>query len=355
MAQGQENNNDSLWVIVAIFVVVLLIGYFFGNNMKSAYLFVQMLWVKGYIFLFSLTPLDIPKTLINSFDAIDIYRPKEWSLNDLKNLAEDMKLYNFPPLALIFGLYAYKVWKKNPANSYKRIHTRQTLCKSEVRKWPWIAPILSLNLVKESIDKGPWAMAKNPLDFCRKYKLLNGTQLDNKKARKLFASQLGTLWQGPKKLKIHEKALFACFIAQACRDKDGAKEGLKVLALSISEGKPDFSWVDGLIKKHYDNPIVQNAISKNAYTTTVMSSVLKAARANGVLPPSHFLWLKPINRSLWFALNCVGRRTPFCEVAGIHAHKLAEDIAGHPLERPYVENAVQALERALSEVKFEAE
>lgn len=356
MAQGQEGSgNESVWIIIAIFVVVILISHFFGNNLKAFYLMIQLGWIQFYQFIFSHTPIGVPKAIQDSYEAIDIYRPKEWSLIDIKALAEQMKIYTFPPLALILFLYGYKVWKKNPTNSLKRVHTRQTLCQSEVRQWPWIAPILSLDLVHEPINKGPWSMAKTPLDFCRKYKLLNGTQLDGKKAKKLFAAQLGTLWQGPKKLKIHEKALFACFIAQACRDKDGARQGLQTLALSIAEGKPDFTWVEGLIKKHYDNPIVQKSISKNAYTTTVMSSVLQAARANGVLPPSHFLWLKPINRALWYALNGVGRRTPFCEVAGIHGHKLAEDVAGHAIERPYVENAVQALEKALSEIKFDPE
>lgn len=355
MAQNNQgdSSNDAIIVFGAVFIGVIVLFNVFGDNLKAVYLTIQSGWVHAYAFILSYLPFGVPDAITKTQEVIEIYRPKELSGNDMKGIAQVMKLYSFIPLALIFGIYAYRIWRKNPLNSFKRVHSRQSLCNSEVKLWPWISPILTLDLVKEPIDTGKWAMGKTPVDFCKKYKLLNGIELDKKRARKLFAAQLGGLWEGPKKLKPYEKALFAAFIAQACKDKNSATEGLKQLALSISSGKPDYSWVNGLLDKHMNNPIVTDLISKSAYKTTVISFALEAARKNGVLPPAYFVWLRPVNRALWYSLNGVGRRTPFCEVAGIHGHRLAEKVAGKPLRRPYIENSVQALEKALAETKFE--
>lgn len=353
MAQNQGENPDQIWVFVGLIIVVLLITHFFGNNIKAFYLLIQHGWILLYKYIFMVLPLDFPKSLAKIEELMDIYTASEFTKTDLSKMAKVLRPYEMIPLGTIFALYAYSVAKKNPGNSFKRVFSRQSLCKSEVREWPWIAPILSLDLAKESIDTGRWAMCKTPFDFCKKYNLLDGFELNRQKARKLFASQLGNLWEGPEKLKIHEKALYACFCAQACRNKDGAVSGLKTLALSIAEGKPDYSWVDGLIKEHENDPRVVDITLKHAYVVTVLTATLEEGRTNGVLPPAYFLWLRPLNRALWYSLNGVGRRVAFTEIAGIHSHRLAEKIAGHPIERPYVDKAVQALEKALTEVKMD--
>ncbi len=56
------------------------------------------------------------------------------------------------------------------------------------------------------------------------------------------------------------------------------------------------------------------------------SNGVNAARGtrDGVQASADFLWLKPIDRRLWYMLNTVGRQTPFAEVAGPYAHWLAE-------------------------------
>ena len=65
-----------------------------------------------------------------------------------------------------------------------------------------------------------------------------------------------------------------------------------------------------------------------------------------------FLWLKPVDRRLWYTLNSVGRQTPFAEVAGIFAHWIAEKEAGRKLLVPMVDEATKALEIVLTEVVY---
>lgn len=347
--QQNDSSNDALYVGGFILLLYVILLAFFGETLTAWHLKTREGWAAVADWLLPGKKYETLRTVI------DMYAPREWLERKgmLAQLSKDLRLVMFVPLATLFGFYAFRVWSKNPAKGLRRKHDRVSLIRSEVRVWPWIAPVVKLDLVKESIDEGKWAMARMPVDFAKKYRLLDGREINKLRTEKLFASQLGKLWEGPDRMPRHARALFACFIAQACRDKDGARDGLRALALSTAEGKPDYGFADVLIKKHINDERLQPIFEKHAYVITVMSAALELARKNGVLPPAYFLWLRPLNRSMWYALNNVGRRTPFPEIAGVHAHYLAEKVAGHRIERPYVVEAVKALERALREYKFD--
>src|SRR5207237_4772929 len=119
-----------------------------------------------------------------------------------------------------------------------------------------------------------------------------------------------------------------------------------------SLGKLNFNGVDQLLKKHEHSKQVQTIVRSHAYISTVMASLLLAARDDGVQASSDFLWLKPMDRRLWYTLNTVGRQTPFAEIAGIFAHWIAEKEAGIKLQVPMVEEATNAMEVALKEVIY---
>ena len=204
-----------------------------------------------------------------------------------------------------------------------------------------ITPVVHLDLIKTDIDTGPWAMAMNPMQFCKRYKLLDEVRVERHegmtrkdwdridvvlrrgKANKIFVMQLGGLWKSVNQLSPHAKALFAVFAARIAADSKGAAEVLSKIAIS-SSGKLNFSGTDALLKKHINHKIVQKIIQNHAYELTVMASMLEAARQDGVQASADFLWLKPLDRRLWYTLNTVGRQTPFAEVAGVYAHWLAE-------------------------------
>lgn len=345
----KDSSNDAIYVMAFFLAIYIIITIFFDEQIATVHLWIRGLWADLAAAILPFDKFDKIKL------AIDTYAPREWLQNGnaLKQLSRDLVWVMWPPLAGIFGYYAYRVWRRNPGMGLRRVHDRKSLIKSEVRLWPWIAPVVDLELTEESIETGKWAMALPPVDFCRKYRLLEGREVNKLRAEKLFASQLGKLWEGPEKLTGHVRALYACFLAQACQDKDGARDGLRVLALSMTKGEGDYSFVDALIKKHQSNEAVQEIFERHAYVVTVMSGMLEKARRSGVMPPAFFIWLRPRNRALWYALNNVGRRTAFCECAGVQAHFLAEKVAGHRIERPYIGQAVKALERALREYKFE--
>ena len=212
-------------------------------------------------------------------------------------------------------------------------------------------------------------MAMTPMQFCKRNHLLEeyrrGPQegmtrkewdrievkLKRGQANKIFATQLGPLWGGTAKLPPHIKVLFAIFAARLNNDTDSAAKMFKQLAAS-STTKLDFTGTEELLKKHENSKLVQKQIKPHAYVMTVMASMLEGARQDGVQASADFLWLKPIDRRLWYILNTVGRQTPSVEVAGIFAHWIAEKEADRKLLIPMVEEATNALELALKDIIY---
>ena len=105
-----------------------------------------------------------------------------------------------------------------------------------------------------------------------------------------------------------------------------------------------------LLFKHVRSKRVGRAVSPHAYLYTVMASMLTLARRDGVLSVSEFLWLKPLDRQLWYVLNNVGRQTAFVEVSAPMAHWMVEKRLRRPLKVPMVEQAVEALDEALANI-----
>ena len=81
---------------------------------------------------------------------------------------------------------------------------------------------------------------------------------------------------------------------------------------------------------------------------TALLALYEAARTKGVLPTAEFIWLRPVNRQLWYLLNNLGRRTAWPETAGLWAHYMTEtaiarvDPSSRGIEDPQVEEAVSA-------------
>jgi intracellular multiplication protein IcmP len=251
---------------------------------------------------------------------------------------------------------------------FKRKHSMKSLAQSEKHNWPQIQPVLGLDLVAMDIDSGPWAMAMTPIQFCKKFKLVNivllpaedslskepkfTVSLIPERADRVFAGQLGRSFQGIERMPEHRRVLFAIFIARGCRDTAAARALVSQLARSAAKGKLDCSGADVLLKKHLSNKDVQKICQRHAYELTLMASALVFARADGVLATADFLWLKPMDRRLWYTLNDVGRQTPNTEAAGVYAHWITEKTLQRPLSIPMVQQATKALQQALKEMLY---
>lgn len=86
----------------------------------------------------------------------------------------------------------------------------------------------------------------------------------------------------------------------------------------------------------------------HAYLNTLMIALLERARTRGILATADFIWLRPIDRVLFYTLNNVGRNNPknatgYAEGGGPMAHFMVEDTRGCATPNPEIGEAVIGL------------
>ncbi|MDF3055212.1 MAG: icmP [Gammaproteobacteria bacterium] len=370
----QDSGLGFLWVIFLSIAAVLLIWHF-GRVYITQFVFQLKLYeIRGLLYVFDywnhwMNQWHIPLLMVDTNNL------QAWGTKVITNsiardydtmtrIAEDVGRFVRYPLALLIAALAAYVASKNIGAKFTHVFNMKTIKMLEKDNWPQITPVLKNDLVKEDIDKGPWAMAMTPIQFCKKYNLLKEKMGKDGKpaqevipgaARQVFVMQLGPLWTDPNTLPMHAKALFGAFAACGNEDRASAFKLLHQIDISAGTGKLNFEGAEKLFAKHMNSKLVLRVLKKHAYVLTVFASMFNLARTDGVFAASEFLWLKPIDRKLWYMLNNVGRRTAFAEVAGPYAHWLAEKKWGAPLRSPMLDEAVKALAIAVSEVLYEPE
>ena len=305
--------------------------------------------------------------LSNQIYLMQTLDPASVTWEQLLDLTRGVGNYMRYPVIIILVLLAGFLYKSNIILKFRRSHDMRTLRAQEQYNWPSIMPVVKQDLVSIDINTGPWAMALTPMEFARKYELLrkDDVLLDNPvpgqemtagirrgDAKRVFTLQLGPSWDGFDRCPPYARALAAVFMARMNRDRGAAIQILEMLDKGYARGKPDFNIANTVLKKYQHTEMVQEILSKHAYVLTVMASLIQASRQDGVVPSAEFLWLKVVDRRLWYMLNCIGRQTPFAEVAGPFAHWRAEDAMRRRSLVPMIDEAIKALEIAVKEVKL---
>ena len=363
---GADQSSNFFWLIALLFGVGLVIWW-----VGRQYVVIPFFWVRSFeldlIRWFSIYSGPIAHFLhlsVPSIREIDqlqhfmkVADPSKMDWKNFSMVNVSIGAWTKFPIGIIFLLLAaFLAWRGT--GQFQHIYSMKSLRQIGQAVWPEITPVISLDLVKENIDKGPWAMAQLPLDFCRQHELLSVKTVAGKKiwalkqkpAYRLFTLQLGPMWKGLDVLPIHIKALVFIFLARATGQRPAANALLRQIAASAATGKLDFTGVSEQIKTFQNHRIVKWVEKRHAYMATFMATLLEIARSDGVLASAEFLWLKPVDRRLWFVLNSVGRRTSVVEVAGVFAHWKAEKKLGRMLKTPIVKGAVDALEEALQNI-----
>jgi len=283
--------------------------------------------------------------------------------SDLMNLSTVVGNYiRYPLVFLILGGAAL-LYFAGPARRFRHTFSTNMLRNFEKEIWPQVTPVVGLDLVNKALDDPPWAFALSPMRFCKKYDLLDieekkggyNATLRRGAAYRILSLQLGPKWSGVESLPIHIKALFTIFAARIANDKKNAEALSDMISASAIGPNLDFSGVDVLLRKHAGSKKVARVIALHGYVTTVLASMLVGAREIGVMASSEFIWLKPIDRRMWYMLNSVGRPTAVSEICGAFSHWLAEKRLGLPLMVPMIDQAVRGLEIALSEMIYKPE
>lgn len=359
--QGSDNGMAPVWIMVLLFITGFLVW-------KTGHQYIVMFVFQINILQAKLVNLFIHnEQLANLIYLMQTVDPNavDWDqLVDTTRAVGDFMRY---PIVLLLVVMAIMLYQSNIKLKYRKAHDMKSLRAQEQFNWPAIMPVVKEDLVEQDVNQGPWAMALTPMEFARKYNLLkkDDVLLDSPMpgmemtagirrgdAKRVFTLQLGPYWDGFEHCSPQAYALAGVFMARLNRDRDAANNILSVLDRTFVEGKPNFTVARAVVEKYKNTELVQEIVAKHAYTLTVLASLLEKARDDGVVPSSEFLWLKPIDRRLWYMLNCVGRQTPYSEVAGPFAHWRAEKEMGRRSLVPMIDEAIKALEIAVKEVKL---
>ncbi len=361
--QQPDNSLGPLWIMLTLCIVGGIIWYFL-------HAYIMLVFLKFKVLEMSVIGLFTSKLdLVNRYAST--VAPVSVTFVQAQYIASSVGKYIAIPCIVILLLLAIMIYKSASATGYRRSYNMKDLATAQQDIWPQIKPVTTLDLINVDIRKGPWAMSLTPMDFAKQKQLIIEEEvmpledellrhkrivarLDKGKAMALFTLQLGRLWRGCEALPPYLQALFGVFAAKAHGDRDLAYAVLAELSNNFDPVKNTTHCEHplALCRKYLNKKSVNMVIESHAYELTVMASMLELARYDGVLSSSDFLWLKPVDRKAWFVLNCIGRRTPVCESAGVFAHWLAEKELGRKSVLPMVETATLALESALTEITY---
>ena len=361
--QGGDHSLAALWIMVLLFIVLAIIW---------AYL-------KSYI-IDGVFQLKIFEIYLVSFFTPKLDKYARWMANPpfdvvlgfhhilyFSGVVGDYLRY---PFCGLLGLAGIWLCAGASALRFRTVYNMKKLIHSEKAIWPQIMPVADLDLVKQPLDEGPWAMTPIPMQFARQHKLLKierkalteGMLSRQSKptatvikgaAHRVFSLQMGSPWRGDlNQLNPHTLALFAIFAAKSEGNDKAARKLLTQISMSTANGKLDFNGVKQLAAKYSHAKPVQKVMSQHAYVLGLMASMLELARTDGVLAVADFLWLKPVDRPLWYMLVMVGRPTAVPEISGAFGHWLAEKELAQRLIVPQVDEAVTALDLAIKEVIY---
>lgn len=362
--QGQGSGDSGLapvWITLLLMITAYFI-WMLGHTYIVAFVFKLNLWQgKAVLWFFDDPALRSDVRVMETIDPAAV----TWS--QFMDITDDIGSYIRYPVIVVLAIAAVYMYFSNIKLRFRKTHDMKSLRQQEQYNWLSIMPVVKEDLVEADIAIGPWAMALSPMEFAKKYQLLRKDDvlmddpmpgmdktagIRKADAKRVFTLQLGPYFEGFERVKPHVQALAAVFMARVNRDRKSADQIIEVLNKTWSTGKPDYSLVRPVLQKYFRTEIVQETLQKHAYLLTAMASLLEVARQDGVVPTSDFLWLKPTDRRLWYMLNCVGRQTPFSEVAGPFAHWKAEKALGRRSLVPMIDEAIKALELAVKEVKL---
>jgi len=196
--------------------------------------------------------------------------------------------------------------------------------------------------------------ARTPMEWMRD----NGIKfeegmLDRDAAEKVFAEQLGKPWQGVKRADLPVQTFLVLAMMHATRNKAAmsSREAVSIAWAAGNDGTPKMKEiVEEALKDEKLVGRIDKVASKHAFAHTVVVAVLDLARKKGgVFPAADFVWVRKVDRHLWYAINNVGRRRFHTEGAAVISHFFAERVVGSPLPEPNMDEAINGLEDYMAE------
>lgn len=284
----------------------------------------------------------------------------DWSLAQVRSISRNVNVYFAPffiAMVVFVGLHIKKYLYLFEGNRGKN-YTIDTLMEQEVNKvWRYLKPIIHENLLDNQSPE--WAKAMKPQEYVMSNDLLNVpddlTSLNVEKTKKVLALQLGQLYMGMEQLPNYIKALIGFFAEHLFDSSLRGQMAMMDVADSFdsaTKGKYNYSAGIKLFEKHKDNPELQKIMSSHAYVYTGLADLFFKAKERGIIISKYFLWLKKIDRRLYYTLNAIGRHVSWVECAGIIDHFQHELELKRPLAKVFCNSALSGIKEELANVKL---
>jgi hypothetical protein len=231
-----------------------------------------------------------------------------------------------------------------------------SLALEQVKQWRIAA--VSLHFQPDGRDKDILS-ARTPLEWLLEHDIkFENSELDRDAAEKVFEEQLGKPWHGVERAELHLQTIFLLSGMHLLRHKKSLEHRADI-AVSWSSGSDGRkAMADFVAKALTDKKLVSTinkVCSKNAFAATALITLTDLARRkSGVLASNDFLWVKRLDRGIWYTLNNVGRRRFHTEGAGAMSHWFAERVVGNPMPEPHLDGAVNGIEDYLADHGIES-
>lgn len=352
--QGSQKDSGDLeiiWIIVGVLALLLGIFVIFRAQILTVVLTIKYFELRTISFFMVNQHYESLSIWLNQQD------PNRVSLDELSLLSSEIgNTIKYPCIFLCF-FFAIVIYFKHPKRFFRETENMHTLAQKVSTIFPAINVTKGVNLVKTPINTGPWAMAMTPIEFMKLYTLgirdpkTGKITIDQYKTKLAFTKQLGPLFPGIDALAPHEKAIFAILSAFINYKRDEGEAAMEAIVGQITpeqiKKKKIPYHTDNLLKKYRKTAPVEAILKKHAYTSTVFTQMLVEARQSGIILNSLMLWLKPIDRNMWYVINNVGRKAVFIEAAAVHAHWLSEKRLGFAIKQAMIDEAIFALDEAI--------
>ena len=346
----KEDSGNAFFILVCLMIAVL---------------FVLPTWYASRAGYINGTLLELAKTQIAAFavfsdeaqQALGLMAqadPAALSWEQMTNvLRYSGKWIRWPYAVVLAALGVAAIFMERTAGLIRRLNM-DSLLAHNAESFACLRPVVGRGkylLSRESYDNGPWRIARTPVQFAVEHGLLLDKEgqaftaeqvlrrglphadlpayghayLDEEQAAIVLQEQLGKKFSGFDAMSQERKVLASAFLAYAAGDKHACMSLLDAMSVSYTENEKQApacpvlenatfqKQMEDLWNTHktlLDEPILKRHA---VFELPLFMAMLTLARRKGVLASSQFLWLRPLDRPLWYALNQCGGRAAWAE------------------------------------------
>lgn len=317
----------------------------------------------------------------------------------------------FVPMAI---LRIWTIRKAHIVNRFVRRFNLDMLVQKNAKHYAAVASIAKENLLKIPLHEGPWAMPRSPVDWALENGLiyaekratgqntmrrLLGLQsgespqpskrvvikgwnekkmswsvperrkvlpnpalcrLDTEKTDAALIKQLGPRWTAHEDLNKFEQCVLAILLIGICKGLPDARKLALRLATSFQrcdkKGRHnpviDDKGIAAINARYIRDPRVRETLNKHAFKVTVFMALLEKSWERGVFTSAEFLWLRPIEPTLYHCLNQMGGDRPFTQGTAGWAHYMVEKATGYAVKVHCIEGGTEAIRQMLFEEEW---